>query len=43
MKWGEYKELLKDEWEFHKKHPEMFTVWVIYILAAYIIIKEGTK
>jgi uncharacterized membrane protein len=33
MKWQEYKEYLKDEWEFHKRHPEMLFVWGVYILA----------
>lgn len=28
------KELLKDELVFHKKHPEMFIPWVIYIWSA---------
>jgi hypothetical protein len=31
MKWQEYKQALRDEWEFHKRNPEMFFVWGAYI------------
>lgn len=26
MSWEEYKKFLKEDWEFHKRHPEMFLV-----------------
>jgi hypothetical protein len=35
-----YKNLLKDEWEFHKRNPEMFFVWgAILISWIYLLVK----
>lgn len=31
MNWNEYKQHLKDEWEFHKRNPEMLLVWGMLI------------
>jgi len=31
MKWIEYKQHMAEEWEFHKRHPEMLLVWAIFI------------
>lgn len=40
MNFKQYKEKLKEEWEFHKQHPEMFFVWgAILISWIYLIIK----
>lgn len=40
MSLKEYKEHMKDEWEFHKRHPEMFLVWAVYILAVIYCFKK---
>lgn len=29
----EYKQHLKEEWQFHKRHPEMILVWVVYLVS----------
>ncbi len=31
MDWNEYRQHLKEEWEFHKRHPEMFLVWIVIV------------
>jgi hypothetical protein len=31
---------MKEEWGFHKRHPVMFLVWVMYAYAIYIAFKE---
>jgi hypothetical protein len=33
MKWIGYKEHLREEWAFHKRHPELLLVWVAYLAA----------
>jgi len=41
MKWQEYKEHLRDEWEFHKRNPELFIMWGAYIGAmAYCFLSD---
>ena len=32
MNWQEYKEHLREEWEFHKRHPELLLVWAVYLI-----------
>jgi len=27
----EYFQYLKEDWEFHKRHPEMFLVWLLIL------------
>jgi hypothetical protein len=40
MTFKDYKNLLKDEWEFHKRNPEMFLVWAaILISSIYLLVK----
>lgn len=40
MKLNQYKQFFKDEWEFHKRNPEMFFVWAgILISIGYCLIK----
>jgi hypothetical protein len=36
MKWQEYKEHMREEWEFHKRNPELFFVWAAYATAIII-------
>ena len=36
----EYCGYMKEEWEFHKRHPEMFIVWAVHIYSIYIAVKE---
>lgn len=31
MDWDEYWQHLKDEWEFHRRNPEMFLVWATIV------------
>jgi hypothetical protein len=31
---------MKEEWEFHKRQPEMFIVWATYAYGLYIALKE---
>jgi hypothetical protein len=31
---------MKEEWEFHKRHPEMFIMWATYAYGLYIALKE---
>jgi len=33
MKWQDYKEHLREEWEFHKRNPELLFVWAAYATA----------
>ncbi len=33
MNWQEYKQDMREEWEFHKRHPELIFVWIVYIIA----------
>jgi hypothetical protein len=33
MNWQEYKEHLREEWEFHKRNPELFFVWAVYLIS----------
>jgi hypothetical protein len=41
MNLKEYKEHLKDEWEFHKRNPELFAVWAAYVWALYTLFMEA--
>ena len=36
MKLSEYLEHLKDEWEFHKRHPELFILWALVLYSWYL-------
>jgi len=40
MSFKEWCGYMKDEWEFHKRHPEMFIVWAICIYSIYTLAKE---
>jgi|JI7StandDraft_1071085.scaffolds.fasta_scaffold214482_2 hypothetical protein len=31
MKWSEYKELMKAEWHFHSRNPELLLVWFVIL------------
>jgi len=31
MGWKEYRQHLKDEWDFHCRNPEMFLVWGVIV------------
>lgn len=31
MDWKQYREHLREEWEFHKRNPIMLFVWAVYI------------
>jgi hypothetical protein len=33
MKWQDYKEHIREEWEFHKRNPELFVVLAAYATA----------
>ena len=33
VNWDEYKQHLKEEWEFHKRNPEMLFVWLVYLVS----------
>jgi hypothetical protein len=33
MNWDECKQLFKEEWEFHTRHPEMLFVWLTYLVS----------
>jgi hypothetical protein len=38
MNWEEYKEHLKDEWEFQKRNPEILVLTVLTILGNLYVI-----
>jgi hypothetical protein len=31
MTWKEYREIMKEEWQFHKRNPEMLVVFGVYV------------
>jgi hypothetical protein len=31
MDWREYRQHLREEWEFHCRHPELFLVWGVIV------------
>ena len=31
MDWKEYRQHLKEEWEFNRRNPELFIVWGIIV------------
>lgn len=33
MNWTEYKQHLKEEWDFHKRHPHLLFLWVVYLIS----------
>ena len=33
MSLKKYKELMVDEWKFHKRNPEMFLVWIMVVFS----------
>jgi hypothetical protein len=37
------REHLKDEWEFHKRHPEMFLVWLLILVNFVLAVIETIK
>jgi hypothetical protein len=44
MKWKEYKESLKEEWDFHCRNPEMFLVWFVIVLSVgFLALKHFQK
>ena len=43
MSWKEYKELMVDEWRFHKRHPEMFLIWIMIAWALVLAIRDICK
>ncbi len=41
MSWKEYKEQMKEEWDFYRRNPEMFLVWfVILSSVGFLIFKH---
>ena len=41
MSFKEWFGYMKDEWEFHKRHPFLFIGWACYIYAIYITFKKA--
>lgn len=36
----EYLSYLKEDWDFHKRNPELFVVWAVYLYALYLAFTE---
>lgn len=33
----EHLDYIKEEWEFHKRHPELIVVWASYLYSLYLV------
>lgn len=42
MNWNEYKQHLNEEWAFHKRHPELLFLWLVYAFSIACLIYKGT-
>ena len=43
VNWDEYRQHLKEEWAFYKRHPELLFLWLIYAVATAYLIYKGTE
>ena len=41
MSFKQFSNEIKDEWEFHKRHPEMFVIWSGVAWVTYTLAKEA--
>jgi hypothetical protein len=40
MSFREWLDAMRDEWEFHKRHPELFIIWAGVAWVTYTLAKE---
>ena len=41
MNFKEWLVYMKEEWEFHKRHPELFVLWLTIAYALYVSLNEA--